>query len=515
MSDWRAPRPDVADSGTAEPASAAWVADADASSADAAVAAGTSSADLGRPLRIALFTDNYGPGHSGILYAVQFLEGQIIDAGHECLVVAPACDGPNPHAGRPGRHEYRLPSMTLPGVPAKLATGRGFERALDEFTTNPPDVIHVHGLGPLGLLGVWAAQRTGVPLLVTWHTDFEAYADHYAQLTPFLHAFVRLIRMNTMGRERSSLRRFLRGLKPTLRPRGLSRRALLNEAAQMLNSAALVTTPSPKTAVRVKELAPAAHVRVSPNGADPLPHTPALPTPHGPRILYVGRIAPEKGIPLLLEAFSWVRDEIPNAELMIVGDWTKSPTLRQRLQAARRRGGVTLVGQIDRNHLEPYYTSADVFCFPSLTDTQALVLHEAAHAGLPIVSVDDELRLVIDVGVNGLIARPTPESVARALVRMLHSLEDPGFRATASARSRELAAQWTVDDQAAEMLRFYADLAAGRTVPESLEAVPPQGLNSRKRRLLATTKTDEKAMAAPAIIGVSSPDAASGRAATL
>lgn len=427
-----------------------------------------------RPLRIALFTDNYGPGHSGILYAVQFLEDKILDAGHRCLIVAPECDGPNPHRGRPGRSEYRLHSILIPSVPAKLASGRGFERALDAFAADPPDVIHVHGLGPIGLLGVWAARRTDVPLLVTWHTDFEAYADHYRALHPFLDAWVRLLKLNTHLRDREALKAIVRELKPFLRPRrGLSRRSLLNAAAEMLRSADLVTTPSEKTALRVKELAPEARVRVSPNGADALPPGPALTPPRGPRILYVGRIAPEKGIPLLLDAFEWVREEIPDAELMIVGDWRKSPLLKRKLQRARGRGGVTLVGQVERERLAPYYGSADVFAFPSLTDTQALVLHEAAHEGLPIVSVDPELRLVIDEGVNGLFARPTPESYARALVTMLRRLEDPVFRSAARARSRTMASWWTIDNQGREMIRFYGDLAARRAVPESMRAVPP------------------------------------------
>ena len=159
---------------------------------------------------------------------------------------------------------------------------------------------------------------------------------------------------------------------------------------------------------------------------------------------------------------------------MIVGDWRKSTVLKQKLQRARARGGVTLVGQVPRDKLAPYYRSADVFAFPSLTDTQALVLHEAAHEGLPIVSVDSELHLVIDEGVNGLFARPTPESFSRALVSMLRRLQDPEYRAAAQARSREMASWWTIENQGREMIGFYTDLAAGREVPESLVAVPPE-----------------------------------------
>lgn len=427
-----------------------------------------------RPLRVALFTDNYGPGHSGVLYAVQFLEGELVKTGHFCRVVAPKCDGPNPHRSHPNRSEYRLHSVRIPGVPARVASGRGFERALDVFAANPPDVIHVHGLGTVGMLGVWAAQRCQVPLIVTWHTDFEAYADHYATLMPFLDTFFRFVALNAKGINRRSLKE-LRGWMMRAPRRNMSRIALLQTAAEMLNASDLVTAPSSKTVQRVRELAPQARVRVSPNGADALPPGPALERPSTPRIIYVGRIAPEKGIPLLLDAFNWVREEIPDAELMIVGDWHVSPVLRQRLQAARRRGGVTLVGQVPRDELAPYYESADVFAFPSQTDTQALVLHEAAHAGLPFVSVDSELRLVIDEGVNGLFARPNPESFARGIVTMLRRLADPSFKAAASARSREMASWWTIDHQTTEMIGFYTDLAAGRPVPESMEAVPPVG----------------------------------------
>ena len=53
-----------------------------------------------RPLRIAEVTDNYGPGRNGLLYAVQQIEGTLLDAGHEVIVAAPRRGGPNPYASR-------------------------------------------------------------------------------------------------------------------------------------------------------------------------------------------------------------------------------------------------------------------------------------------------------------------------------------------------------------------------------------------------------------------------------
>lgn len=424
-----------------------------------------------RPLTVALFTDNYGPGHSGLLYAVHFLEGELLDRGAHVQVVAPACDGPNPYRDHPHRTELRLPGVPVPGMSLVIATGRGFEQALRQLAADPPDVIHVHGLGTVGLLGVWAADRLGVPLMVTWHTDFEAYADHYALLAPVADAYIRVLTAATHGMDRPQLRDMSRFFQPRWWRRGrITRRAVLNAAREMLEAADLVTTPSDKTAARCLELAPRAHIRVVPNGADALPAGPALPPAHGPRILYVGRIAPEKSIGLLVDAFEWVREEIPHAELMIVGNWRTGRWLEQKLRRARRRRGVTLVGQVPREKLGPYYASADVFAFPSTTDTQALVLHEAAHAGLPIVSCDAELRLVIDEGVNGAFARPTPESFARQLVMMLQRLEDPEFRSRARERSREMASWWTIQNQSDAIIELYADLAAGRPIAERMRA---------------------------------------------
>ncbi len=420
-----------------------------------------------RPLTIAEFTDNYGPAHSGLLYAVQFLEEQVLAAGHKVLLVAPEAKGPNPHAGHPHRREIRLPSVPIPGTQIRLSMGQDFDYRLAQMVANPPDIIHVHGLGGVGLLGMWVAQRTNRPLVVTWHTDFEAYAQHYWHVVPFLNAAYKVYAMHL---EKSWAQLKKMKFKPIRR--GGAQVELLTLAANMLTDADLVTTPSDKTAKRVLEIAPSAKVRVVPNGTDALPELPPIAKGKGPRLIYVGRISLEKGIGLMLDAFELVRDQLPDAELMIVGDWRETPVkLRRRLQRAARFGGVKLPGQIPREKLGAYYASGDAFVFASLTDTQALVLHEAAHAGLPFVMVDHELRLVIDPGVNAVLARPNPVSLASAMLRMLDALKDPEFAATARARSKEMAARWTIENQSREFVEIYEALAAGRTVPltEGLE----------------------------------------------
>jgi glycosyltransferase involved in cell wall biosynthesis len=181
---------------------------------------------------------------------------------------------------------------------------------------------------------------------------------------------------------------------------------------------------------------------------------------------------------LLLDAYKIVRKAAPDTELMIVGDWKKVPTLRARFLRAKRHPEITLVGEVDRSLLGRYYAASDIFVFPSLTDTQALVLHEAAHAGLPLIVCDRELGLVLRDKVNGEFCDPTPDAMAGAMLRMIDRVRDPVARAKAAAVSRELADQYTVAGQNQKILDLYEEVA-GRGLCAPTAIVPGPGLFSR------------------------------------
>lgn len=414
-----------------------------------------------RPLKVAQFIDNYGPGSNGLMFAVQQLEGNLLDAGHEVIVVAPKAKGPNPHHGRPGRTELRLPSVRVPKMPTRVANGRHFDRTIDRIAEIRPDVIHVHGFGTVGVLGIWAARRLGIPTILTWHTDFDAYADHYSAVLPLLTGVVKAFSVWSRGEFVDA--HDLRMAEIRYEDRGRSTASLLGVCEKMLSSADLITTPSPKTANRCREIVPDANILVVPNGVDPLPPgPPPFERDPGPLVLYAGRIAPEKGITLLAEAFNLVHAQRPDARLCVVGDWQRYTRIRKVLADGAASGKVILPGEQKRDALGAYYGMADLFAFPSQTDTQALVLHEAALAGLPIVSVDHELQLVIEPGVNGEITRPTAASLAAGMMRIIDKLDDAAWRERAARRSVELASQWSIESQAEEMLRLYAEVAAGR-----------------------------------------------------
>nr|WP_275451111.1 glycosyltransferase [Arthrobacter sp. H5] len=174
-----------------------------------------------------------------------------------------------------------------------------------------------------------------------------------------------------------------------------------------------------------------------------------------PRLLYVGRIASEKGIELLLDAFALVREAIPGATLQLVGDASRSGSLRRRLRRLRPDSAVTLAGEVDPCLLHTYYDNADVFVFPSTTDTQALVLHEAAHSGLPIVTVDGQLPAVIAEGRNALVSEASAMALSRSILAMLVSCSEPEYLLDAGKTGKQLAMRYSRQRQVIEMVRLY------------------------------------------------------------
>ncbi|HEV8463042.1 MAG TPA: glycosyltransferase family 4 protein [Gaiellaceae bacterium] len=151
-------------------------------------------------------------------------------------------------------------------------------------------------------------------------------------------------------------------------------------------------------------------------------------------VLYVGRLEREKGPDVLVQAMR----EAPGT-LVVVGDGS----LRAELEHDAPPGRVRFVGHAARDELGRWYGEADAFVLPSRSDTWGMVLNEAAGAGLPLVAseVAGAAYDLVDEGVNGYRVPPEdPHAIAEALTRIEAA---PGWRATAAARSRELAAGYT------------------------------------------------------------------------
>ncbi|MEO1065610.1 MAG: glycosyltransferase, partial [Actinomycetota bacterium] len=105
-----------------------------------------------------------------------------------------------------------------------------------------------------------------------------------------------------------------------------------------------------------------------------------------PTVLYVGRLRTRKAVAVLMMAMYLLRESVPAARLVIVGDGEQLPALAQLRDKLKLQGAVQFAGQVDRDRLAVYFQAADVYCLPSLYEGFPLAILEAMAAGLPVVA---------------------------------------------------------------------------------------------------------------------------------
>jgi phosphatidylinositol alpha-mannosyltransferase len=180
-------------------------------------------------------------------------------------------------------------------------------------------------------------------------------------------------------------------------------------------------------------------------------------------ILFVGRLEPRKGFRYLLRAFRYVKEEFPQARLIVVGAYRKKEMARH-LRYAREHHltGVKFVGNVSDEDLPRYYRSCHVFCAPSTGfESFGIVLLEAMAAGKPAVASDiPGYRDLLEDGREGLLVeRKNERALAKAIIRVLR---DPGLQEKMGAEGRIKARQYSWREVAERVLDYYQELLGRR-----------------------------------------------------
>ncbi|GAA0620913.1 glycosyltransferase [Kribbella sandramycini] len=318
-----------------------------------------------RPIRLGLYSDTLVPRADGVAVSLEAAGTALLELDDlELEVVAPYKSKNNTSA---------LPIRSVPGVDL---WGRDYRLGTCLPGHKPDyDVIHVHTLGPVGVGGLYAAWRRKIPLVLTWHTDIEAYQRHYAEIRLAIWTAGRAWRLGVGA------------------PRGYQSKC--TEVQNLLRAVDLVIAPTAKVEHSLNELGCEAPTAVLPSPTLPLP-APSVSTDEirqalrlgasDPIVLSVGRLSGEKNDELLLRMFAELVAERPDACLVLVGGYGGRVTqLIEDLGIAER---VRMPGVLPRSELAGYYAAASAVVICSVTETQSLVAHEAEAAGCPLIVVD-------------------------------------------------------------------------------------------------------------------------------
>ena len=370
-------------------------------------------------MRVAIVTENFLPKLDGVTRTLAMLLEHLRRRGHQAILIGPE-GSPRRYAGFRVFGARGLPLPFYPELRA-LAPPLEFGQRLSRFR---PDALHVADPMLLGAAGIGWARRVGVPIIASYHTNLAAYCAHFG--FPFLQE-----------------------------PMWAYRRLLHNQCQATL-------CPSPST-VREVERRGFERVGVWPRGVDsalfsPAKRSEAWRSKFGGGatkiILYAGRLSYEKNLGVLADAFKSLED--PDARLILVGDGPAREGLERSLDGR----AVTFTGYLTGDGLATAYASADVFAFPSLTETFGQVVQEAMASGLPVVGFDAEgVRDLVTNGETGLVARAqSPSAFTEALRHALHSDQ---LRATLGARAHAFAATRTWESVMDRLIAIYEDAITG------------------------------------------------------
>jgi glycosyltransferase involved in cell wall biosynthesis/predicted metal-dependent phosphoesterase TrpH len=324
--------------------------------------------------RVAILADGIGSTH-GVSRTIQEIRDRGVP-GFEIEVL-----GTDPEVDRrlaavaeidvPFYPGLRIGVPSLPGVVQALAEGRY-------------DAVHVCSPGPAGIAGALVARALALPLIGSYHTELATYAglrSGEARLVEAMHGAVTLF----------------------------------------YSACERVLSPSPASDAALARIGiPGERVLRWDRGVDAERFDPEL-RRRGEdgrvRVLYSGRITREKGVELLADAFLAARERDPRLHLLLAGGGPEQERLASRLGAS-----ASFLGWLQGEDLAQAYADADLFLFPSSTDTFGQVILEAQASGLPVVAVAEGGPLsLIEEGVTGLLRAPDAPSLADAIVELAAS----------------------------------------------------------------------------------------------
>ncbi|TDU73171.1 glycosyltransferase involved in cell wall biosynthesis [Prosthecobacter fusiformis] len=318
-------------------------------------------------MRFLLITDTFPPDINGVARTLATLASGLESRGHQVEIVTTLEAAPEAEESLKRHIVMAMPLPGYPGLRMGFTTTWQMQALYEEFR---PDALYVATETPLGIASIRAAKKMGIPTVSGFHTNFQTYLEDYS----------------------------LPGLEAVAQ--GLLR-SIHNQTARTL-------TPSIDTAAMLEKWG-IHNVGVLGRGVDtdlftPARRDPALRQTWGadestPVAIYVGRVAAEKNLDLLTRAFSAFREVHPQAPCVVVGDGPKLKNLQTDHPEFYYSGART------GNELAAHYASADVFLFPSITETFGNVVLEAMSSGLLTVAFDYAApRLLIHPGENGLLA---------------------------------------------------------------------------------------------------------------
>ena len=307
-------------------------------------------------MRIGLFTDTYFPQVSGVATSIRTLKTELEKLGHTVFIFTTTDKDVN-------RYEdwqiIRIPSVPFFAFKDRRIAYRGFSTALEIARQYQLDIIHTQTEFSLGLLGVWIAKELRIPVVHTYHTQYEDYVRYIAKGMVIRPSMVKYI-----------VRGFMSDLDGVICPSEIVYDLLMKYKVKVEKR--VIPTGI--------ELAKFERPELTKENVADLREKLGI-SNQETMLLSLSRVSYEKNIQAILAALPKVLEENPNVKLVVAGD---GPYLSDLKAQAKRLNIFT--GMIAPSETALYYKAADFFISASTSETQGLTYLESLASGTPIIA---------------------------------------------------------------------------------------------------------------------------------
>lgn len=315
-------------------------------------------------MRVAFFTNNFSPRQSGVAIASQLLKAGLERLGTKVFVFAPRYW--SLFKSRPETGVMRIQSIRYPqenvAFPVPLLNSHKIKERFKKFK---PDIIHIHQPFLLGRYGAKLAGQFNISAVYTYHT----LNDEYTSLIPLSKVlcqyYIKTCERYCMNLSRAIIAPTV-GIKHYLLKRGYTK------PIWVIPSGIDLKHFSSRNIVLDQKKSIAQYLRIKPDQT---------------MFLFVGRISPEKNIEFLLRSFIYIKKNLPSSRLLIIGSGVKRKYFQHLAGQLGLNRGVEWLGHVQHHDLIYYYDLADLFLFPSKTDTQGVVIYESLAMGVPVLAL--------------------------------------------------------------------------------------------------------------------------------
>lgn len=312
-------------------------------------------------MRIGLFTDTYFPQVSGVATSIRTLKTELEKLGHTVFIFTTTDKDVN-------RYEdwqiIRIPSVPFFAFKDRRVAYRGFSKALEIAKQYQLDIIHTQTEFALGLLGIWIAKELKIPVVHTYHTQYEDYVHYIAKGLVIRPSMVKYM-----------ARGFMSELDGVICPSEIVYDLLVKYGI----GAEKRVIP---TGI---ELAKFDRPEISQENVDHLREKLGI-SKDQVMLLSLSRISYEKNIQAIVSALPEVLEENPAITLVVAGDGPYLSDLKEMADRMGLREKIIFTGMISPSETALYYKAADFFVSASTSETQGLTYLESLASGTPIIA---------------------------------------------------------------------------------------------------------------------------------